>query len=375
MLGENILVVAVDGLRAAALGAYGNTSFPTPALDQFAAESIVFDWCYVDAVDLPKIYRGLWPSRPSLLRTLADRGYTTTLVTDDPAVMELEQTADFNECVQLSAVEPMRANDASQTAFARLFAAACDQIAEDEAERPQFVWVHARGLYGPWDAPLELQEQLLAREEGDPPPEDVLEPPDIQLIDATDPDLAFRWSCAYAAQVMVLDACFEGLLRTIEEGPQRGKWLVILCGVRGLPLGEHGRVGGIDGRLFAEQLHVPLICCFPDGRDRLSRSASLVSLADLPTALLGDPRDGFVVPQRDALVATGPAGIRAARTTDWSLRQDPAAASIASRDELCCELYVRPDDRWEANNVAALCPEEAAALLARLDEGLARTSD
>ena len=44
MHGDNILVIAVDGLRAAALGAYGNTTFPTPALDQFAADSIVFDW-------------------------------------------------------------------------------------------------------------------------------------------------------------------------------------------------------------------------------------------------------------------------------------------------------------------------------------------
>jgi arylsulfatase A-like enzyme len=363
---ENILVIAVDGLRAAALGAYGNTSFPTPALDQFAAESIIFDWCFAEAIDLSAIYRGLWLSPPTLPRLLADRGYATTLVSDDPALMALKESADFHECVQPSTADAARANDVSETALARLFAAACEQVAAGAIERPRFVWIHARGMYGPWDAPLELQEPLLAREEGDPPPADALEPPALQLDAASDPDVAFRWSCAYAAQVMVLDSCFDGLLQTIEESEQHDNWLVVLCGVRGFPLGEHGWVGGVDGRLFAEQLHVPLVCRSPDRRSRLSRNANLTSLTDLSPALLGLADHGFVVPPRDALIAAGPAGIQAIRTADWSLRYDPTAASIESRDDSCCELYVRPDDRWEANNVAMLCPEETAALLAQL---------
>ncbi len=368
MLGKNILVIAVDGLRAAALGAYGNTAFPTPAFDQFATESLVFDWCYADAVELPAIYRELWPSRPSFLHSLAKEGFATTLVTDDTALLALEPAAGFHECVQLSTANSGRGEDVCQTALARLFAAVCEQVAASGIDRRQFVWVHAQGMYGPWDAPLELQEPLLAHEEGDPPPADVLEPPDVQLDAASDPDAAFRWSCAYAAQVMVLDACFDELCQTIEASGQRDKWLVVLCGVRGFPLGEHGRVGGVDGRLFAEQLHVPLVCRFPDGSQRLSRNANLVSLPDLPTALLGLAHDGFAMPERDALFAEGPAGIRAIRTADWSLRYDPSAASIESRDNSYCELYVRPDDRWEANNIAALCSEEGAALLARLDE-------
>jgi arylsulfatase A-like enzyme len=367
MLGENILVIAVDGLRAAALGAYGNTTFPTPALDQFAAESIIFDWCYADAVELSAIYRRLWPPGSSLMRSLADRGMVTSLVTDDPALVALEQSADFHECVQLATVDAARAEVVSQTALAQLFAAACEQIAAGGTERRRFVWVHSRGMYGPWDAPLELQEPLLAREEGDPPPAEILDPPAVELDEASDPDATFRWNCAYAAQAMVLDACFDGLCQTIEASGKHGKWLVVLCGVRGFPLGEHGRVGGVDGRLFAEQLHVPLVCRLPDGLDRLTRNAGLVSPADLPTALLGFADGGFVVPQRDALIAEGPAGVRAIRTADWSLRYDPTVASVEFRDDSCCELYVRPDDRWETNNVAALCTEEAAAMLARLE--------
>ena len=52
MPAPNILVVVVDGLRASAFGAYGNTSFPTPALDQFAADSLLLDWCYAPSAEL-----------------------------------------------------------------------------------------------------------------------------------------------------------------------------------------------------------------------------------------------------------------------------------------------------------------------------------
>ena len=97
MPADNILVLVIDGLRASALGAYGNTTFPTPALDQFAAESFLLDFAFADSTDLPAAYRALWqslhPLRPaamsastlSLPRLLAAQGYHTTLITDDPS--------------------------------------------------------------------------------------------------------------------------------------------------------------------------------------------------------------------------------------------------------------------------------------------------
>src|SRR6187399_1377417 len=60
---SNILVVVVDGLRASALGAYGNTSFPTPALDRFAAQSMLFDACFAPTAELNEIYHALWQSQ------------------------------------------------------------------------------------------------------------------------------------------------------------------------------------------------------------------------------------------------------------------------------------------------------------------------
>jgi membrane-anchored protein YejM (alkaline phosphatase superfamily) len=363
---ENMLVIAVDGLRAAALGAYGNTTYPTPSLDEFAAQSLLFDWCFVDSADLATIYGALWGGNASLAKSLIAQGYASTLVIDDPAVASIGAAAGFDETVQVADATAERADDVAETAFARIFAATSELL--ESSKKSQFVWVHSRGMHGPWDAPLELQEPLLELEEGDPPPTESVTPPDFVLDKKSDPDTAFRWSCAYAAEVMALDACFGELLQSLDQA-NSAKWQVVLCGVRGFPLGEHQRVGGVDERLHVEQLHVPLIWRHLDGSHRLARNGVLASLADLPAALLAHASDPFHWPERDALFAASPSGARVIRTTDWTLRTEPQDSSEDSSGRLgptLCELYVRPDDRWEANDVANLCSDVVDDLLAKL---------
>lgn len=363
---ENILVIAVDGLRAAALGAYGNTTFPTPALDEFAAQSLLFDNCFVDSADLATIYQSLWGGDASLVKSHNVQGYATTLVTDDTAVASVGAAAGFDETVQVTDSTSERADDVSATAFARVFAATSELL--ELNKQPKLVWVHSRGMHGPWDAPLELQEPLLELEEGDPQPAESVTAPDILLDKHSDPDTAFRWNCAYAAQVMALDACFGELIESLDEAAP-GKWQVVLCGVRGFPLGEHQRVGGVDERLHVEQLHVPLVWRFHDGSYRLSRNGVLASLADLPARLLADSSTSIQWPEHDALFATSPSGACVIRTADWTLRTEPQESSEDPSGRLGptrCELYVRPDDRWEANDVANLCADVVDDLLAKL---------
>jgi arylsulfatase A-like enzyme len=398
MSAPNILVVVVDGLRASAPGSYGNTTFPTPAFDRFAAESFLLDWCFAPSPDLADIYRSLWhgvhPARlsprdplPSLPKLLTVGGYSTTLLTDDPQLLTVAAADDFDECIQihdaaLDSDAHVRAADIPQTSLARVFAATCDLIAAgraaSRANAPRLIWVHSRGMYGPWDAPLEFQQSLL--DEGDPPPVENTTPPDLTLSESEEPDAAFRYASAYAAQAMALDDGWDNVLQSIESAPDEKQWLVTLIGARGFPLGEHRRVGGVDHRLYSEQLHVPWLVRSPDGFGRLSRSGQLVSHTDLlPTLLarLGDnaPQvtshfDGFSVlplattihaPWRDVLIATSATDARAMRTADWCLRKDASSAADA-------ELYVRPDDRFEINNVAKLCPDVVESLSKQLDE-------
>jgi arylsulfatase A-like enzyme len=240
-------------------------------------------------------------------------------------------------------------------------------------------------MYGPWDAPLDMQRSL--RDEGDPPPVESGMPPDLIIRDADDPDAVFQYSCAYAAQVMVLDECWRALMAAVDSNRSEGSWLVVLIGARGYPLGEHGRIGGVDPRLYCEQLHVPWLIRFPDGLGRLARSSALTSHFDLwPTiaACLDETRpatsvDGMSILKlarssrtqwRDSMLSVSDSS-RCIRTADWCLRQDlPFGEKLAesSTDHTCGELFVRPDDRWEANDVAKLCPDAVESLTKAMDD-------
>jgi hypothetical protein len=109
---------------------------------------------------------------------------------------------------------------------------------------------------------------------------------------------------------------------------------------------------------------------FPDLSAGLSRSGQFVSHEDIPAMLMSWLGGDFRLPTRDALTANDATGTWAFRTADWSLRCD---ATRPDR-ELHCELYVHPDDRWEANDVAALCPDVVRELLARRSRPVAAES-
>jgi arylsulfatase A-like enzyme len=393
----NVLVIVVDGLRASALGAYGNTSYATPALDRFAAESLLLDWCFAPSADLPDIYRAFWhpqrlvqnPSASSLPRIFAEAGSATTLVTDDSSVSAYSTAGDFGEIVQigssLETVSPSKGADhASETGLSHAFSVATELVGEVRDNKPRLVWLHARGMYGPWDAPLSLQQSLL--DEDDPSPIQSIAPPDFQTSSADDPDAAFRYACAYAAQVMVLDECLENLLDAITDTEQN-KWLVALMGARGYPLGEHGRIGGVDRRTHAEQLQVPWLVRFPNKLGRLTRIDALTSHHDLFPTLIESighsskidrsafngtsilPLASFArTPWRDVTISTS-ASARSIRTATWCLREDvafDAGDATSAETASTSELYVRPDDRWEANDVAKLCPDVVEELRAKL---------
>jgi arylsulfatase A-like enzyme len=380
----NILVGVVDGLRASALGAYGNTTFPTPALDHFAADSFLHDWCYATSVELAEVYRALWQSgEKSLPRHLKSLGYATTLITDDPALPTYPAALDFDDCVQLDeklheSVRSARATDTAHTSLAHLFATAAEAVASSAAQASRLVWLHSRGMYGLWDAPLDFQESL--RDEGDPPPVEVVAPPNLVVSAADDPDAVFRFSSAYAAQAMVFDDCWQTLMDAVDSVGGAARWLATLIGARGFPLGEHGCVGGVDPRLYGEQLHVPWLIRFPDVAGRLARCQQLTSHSDFAASLLNASEGAQVramAPQstrQDALIAASLAGHRAIRTAEWCLRSNAQASlqkSSCSPGEMPptdVELFVRPDDRWEANDVAKLCPDVVESLLRRLRE-------
>ncbi len=371
----NAICLIVDRLQSGYLGAYGNTWVHTPHLDRLAAESFVFDQALVDSPRLGPLYRSLWhgwhairrrdpePDRPALADLLGEAGVYNALLCDEAEVIRHGLAESFDEVTPIDPpFEPCVAASIDQTHLARGFAQMIDWL--EGAPRPHLLWCHLSGLGGPWDAPIDLRESF--RLEGDPPPYSGHEAPSRRLEAEFDPDELLAYCHAYAGQVAVLDTCVGALLEFLHESPLGAETLLVLMGARGFPLGEHGRVGPCDEPLHGEVVHVPLMMRLPDGQGATARTAALVEPSDLWSTLLAwwrvappeAPTARDLLPLvreevdalRDRLLLIDEGFQQAIRTPAWYLR---ASGSIEDGSEI--KLYVKPDDRWEVNNVADRC--------------------
>lgn len=398
MTTRTALLISVDGLRASALGAYGNTWQSTPALNRLASQSLILDSLYAHG---PRIEDFFWPAwtgvvdgpvadecleRRSLFKELKTQGVESTLITDDPRVACWGEAAGFSSVVLCEWEASQSATDAPSTGLARFFAIASQQIQDSYllaggAQQNRVFWIHTRGLRSAWDAPHELRQLLL--DEDDPPAPTFVPPPTALRVEDQDELLLVR--AAYMAQIAVLDQCIGALLESLEELVSHSSALTAIVGCRGLALGEHGHVGADIHSLYSELLHVPCLLRCP-GSQQTPRSAHLVQPRDMNYTLaswfgLASFQSGMtanrdvdlltlampsLARQRESLVATGDSGERCVITGQWMLRLE-SSPSAESGSEPKKELFVKPDDRWEANDVADRCPdivEELSALLA-----------
>ncbi|MBX3424772.1 MAG: hypothetical protein KF688_03740 [Pirellulales bacterium] len=384
---KHALCIVVDGLRASALGTYGNTVSPTPAIDALAAESTVCDWMWCDSPRLADFYRAVWsgghaawPAQGAaavpLPVQLRDAGAGVTLLTDDPQCESFLPVAAVDSAILVEGpAADSSAATVEETASYRLIAAVAAEIEAaggdaSQAARNRLWWVHAKGLAGPWDAPRALRAALLDEEDETPLPEFVLPP---QEVATDDPDELHGYRVAYAAQVGVLDECLGGLLAATESLLGEAELLIVLVGARGFALGEHGRVGTAVDALYGERLHVPCLVRRAGTAGPQPRRAALLQpnwlhdlLGEWFASESGSPATAArpAVEGEPAVVAVGAGGEYAIRTPRWLLRAAPRPAESAESLS-AVELFLKPDDRWEANEIAALCPEVVAELTAR----------
>jgi arylsulfatase A-like enzyme len=229
-------------------------------------------------------------------------------------------------------------------------------------------------MAGPWDAPLELRNQYADAE--DPLPPESVEVPCRRLDESVDPDEVLGVNHAYAGQVSLLDTLCGALVDGLEESPLLDDTLLVFLSARGFPLGEHQRLGPVDEMLANELVHVPLILRFPHGLGAGGRSPALVQLPDLaPTILdwlglerLAAPGGRSAMPLvrdeqmpwRDCVRIVS-SHDQAVRTPAWYLRTPLDAGGRP-------ELFSKPSDRWEVNDVADRLPQITAALLEVLAE-------
>ncbi len=380
----NGICLCVDRLHAGFIGAYGSTWVQTPALDELAADGVVFDQFHVDSLEIESLYRSCWfgqhaldrsEEAPSLERCLpalvGESGTRTILASDDPRVVSLHGSETFHERFLLP--EPLRIEPAQtmeKSHLARSFARIIQKV--ESLDRPFFLWCHLSTLGRVWDAPWEMRSQYAEADDPDPPNEAVV--PSRALETDEDPDLLLGIAQSYGGQVSLLDLCIGALMDSLAEAGIEQDTATALVGLRGLALGEHRYVGPVDDRLDGELVHVPLMFRLPELDTASARCHELVQPPDLYPTWLSLLTQDSTLPRlasadltplmrdeglswRDRMGLGGLAGRRALRTPAWYLTTGPAS-----------QLFAKPDDRWEANDVADRHADVAERLAETLDD-------
>ncbi len=352
------IILSVEGLRASALGTYGQTSYETPGFDRLASEAITFDWCYADTNE-PSVNLSKLAEKLDLLGVSPHR---TVFASDDQAMLASDFLNRFQELIPLknkaidTAAESVGDTRlaSSITEFGEKLAQLLEQSSENDSNCD--AWLHLKGFNTSWDAPSEISQSLL--DEEDAPINPCIEPAQLlteQVNESEWCEARFHASCRYAAQVMVLDACLEGLMEFLDDIFESRNYQFILLGTSGYPLGEHGQIGGNDMRLYSEQHHVPVLWKTTDPRDRFSRSQRLTLLSDIFASTFEEENES-----ERFLQLHSKDGNTSIRTCSWYLIQsgidDPSIPEL--------ELYLKPDDLWEQNDVYKLEQATAEQLLA-----------
>jgi arylsulfatase A-like enzyme len=411
MTARSLIVLVVDRLGAGWLGPYGATWIDTPNFNRLAAASLLCENVLADSPSLEQTYRGYllgehalasaagreaWHQLQSRLESTGDsllgnEGSSaatpatswlhqaqadqrrTLLLTDDPEVAHYEACQAFAEHIVLPVSDPSEpADDVDATGLAHIFEAAADTLRNS---KPPFVlFIHARGLSGPWDAPLELRNRFA--DEDDPTPPSFVTPPNLRATAQFDPDELLGYRQAYAGQVTLLDMCLGMLIDEIDRQPWSRQSALVVTSPRGYPLGHHGRIGPCDEALYGDLLHVPLLLRLPDGSTLAQRRRGLVQspgLAATTADLLGYTPPA-ATSSRSLLrllhehqpaewqlaCALGPEQ-RLIRTPAWLMRETLLG------DHLHHELFAKPDDYWEVNEVANRGGDIVQLLAAELD--------
>ncbi|MCU0710701.1 MAG: hypothetical protein MUC43_01485 [Pirellula sp.] len=360
---KKAIILSIDGLGTNLVGAYGNSLCPTPNMNTLASRSICLDQFWADSSDPHVVLASLWTGTHALNRDYDCFSEWTewikqgVLVTDDKNLVE-STAANLFERVLL--VEHQGTDEGTE--FEELLEAALGAWVA-ESQMFSMLWIHSRGLRGPWDAPYSYRK-IMCDEEDPEPPQDIV-PISFAVHASTDPDEIFGVSCAVVGQVVVMDQAIGELLGTIRELSQENDTLVGLIGVSGYPLGEHGMVGGESPALYAESLHCP--CLFRFGVD-------MPVGVRLPTIMqpheMGDWLAMWLNAEIENPIDQVDLTMLCDETIDTPNRIGAAIAVSENEDFVAApawscrfttppngsqpqaELFAKPDDRWEQNEIS-----------------------
>lgn len=353
-----ILVLEACGLHAGYLGCYGNDWVATPNLDGLAAEGIVFDQHLADRPEC------------ALTTPLRARGAGTGRYAGPVAAVSSEPAG----AVTLAGgIRCAQHTIAALADFDRLGPVVTRWRQED----CPVLWIAGPDLAPPWHLPEDVLNVYFDEAETEEPQTPWPDPPPQPGV--FDVFALHRLQYTYAAVVTYWDALLGKLLDELRRHGALDEIALWITASSGLPLGEHGVIGAARPWLHDELVHLPLIWRLPGAAESGRRVAALTQPIDLlPT--LGDWL-GVPVPEvqghslrplalgtAEAVRSSALTALRQGDEEEWLLRTVDWAYLLprTTTDERGPQLYAKPDDRWEVNDLSRRLPEQSDHLEAAL---------
>jgi hypothetical protein len=402
MINRSVIVFVIDGWSPGHLEAYGSGNVKTPSLNSIASQAILYDNCLADGSTLTDVYGSFFSGEHTLQQFLKRNVSSTknlaqkfrelgkrTLLLQDGQLPELQPFhAGFDDVEIWDEPLPCKmANTIEETRMARFADLAANLI--EQATVPDMTWVHVSGFRNAWDGPRELRSALL--DEDDPEAPTFLHPVLPQSGDKPDPDVLLLNQSAYGAQIAVWDSCLDLVWDSFLRRSERHPTLLILTSSGGISLGEHPSLGAKSNLLHSEFVHLPLLfvdSTMPQGAFRTVRLTQPHELNDIILSFVTDTgkdvNEGSRLVThpvcRHALLEADPNQIAlthspthwAVRTLSWYVTfpknlaaQDPIEQFSVPDDLGGVELFAKPDDRWEDNELSHRCPDVVQDLAAR----------
>jgi len=278
-----VIIIALDGLRADALGSYGAPA-ATPAFDALAAESVRFEWAFAQAPQsepsLATLFSGLYPTTNGL------RAPGDSMADDATTMAEVLSSAGYSTA---AFVEGQPGSD--DYGLAQGFDS-YQTVSDPGAQATEWMRAHATENFllvlAGWSN-LAL-EQVSALLDGSGRPEGMDQRvTEVLASRATDQPINFdhadlAWARAwYAARIQVIDSLLDGFLAEMRGLGLDNRATLVVLGSNGFALQEHGDLFGES--LYSPVTHVPVFIRFAAGSEVRSVS-KVVEVVDLMPTIL-----------------------------------------------------------------------------------------
>lgn len=275
---RSVIVVAVDGLRADALGCYGGSA-NTPALDALAGESIRFDQVWAQAPEM-------LPSLATMLTALYPTSHGLVLPGDRlvPEANTLAESLSTAGLATAAFIQGKEGGDAFglDQGFGSYSVGSQPGVAgltwlNEHADHDVFLLI-AGWSVGQLES-VKSDPELQAPEGFTQRLQEALSSQDSDTL--TEADVAYA-KLAYSAHVTRIDRAIGELIESLRSQGHLDKATFVLVGTSGFALQEHGDL--VNNSLYPAVTRVPLMIRIPNGSP--TTVGNVVEVLDLMPTLI-----------------------------------------------------------------------------------------